>query len=563
MQQTTRPRVSVRGELADRMKLTAEQFSTGRTYTADLVAQDLVLEADRRRTADDYSGDLSGRYLEAVALAAELGFEPAWERLEGVLTAVITAQRFDGSYGPQDAAPGGLDHGVAWGNAFLLQGLMAVDALLGEGSPLAHLAPGVRDAATRLADSIVTALPRWIRWFEHPAAREHKFALDFFAALAPLVRWATEHGDVAAEQAAARLADLMPTPDGPWHLHGYLLALRGKLQFSRAFRGGADDAGVLEAWGVVRSRYVLAHGGVRESMREEPLDRNTEGCGIADWIMLSLELGEAFDYAELFESAEIALHNALAHVQAPSGHFGCETLTDDPGLLVVDYVPEAWWCCTFHCFKALHHAATRAVEYREGEGVRVNLLIPVDVEIPGVGEVRLRTDYPSARFTVQVEQSDAVPVRLRESRLHRIVGLPSAGGAIDLPSNTVAEGECTTWIDIDGLPIASFELNITDESAPWAAAAASVFVGPLVQTLATPRTGGGDVVTARTITLRPDGHRIRHGDEEGLAHVRGLVREFTTRWSPLAAAPGASVEAPHALTRFRFAGISLDAAETP
>lgn len=558
------PHLRVRGELGKRLELTARQFTSREVYSAELITQDLVLHPDRRRTADDYSGDLSGRYLEAVALAAQLGFAPDWDLLRDVIEVLLSTQRADGSFGASDAALGGFDHGVVWGNAFLLTGLMELAPLLDDPScPLGAHAPEVRAATARLADSLVLSAPRWLRWFTHSREREHKFALDFFAMLLPLTRWAEHTGDSRTVQAAQSLADAVPLPDGPWHLHGYLTALRGKLRFAERF--GTDPAAaqeVMDAWNLVRRRYVLAHGGVRESMRE-PMDLNTEGCGIADWIMLSIDLGRHFRDDELFDAAEIALHNALPHVQAPSGHFGCETLAADPGLLTADYVPEAWWCCTFHGFRAMYHVATNAVRLErdaDGERVRVDLPVPVVTQVTtaaGTATVEVTTDYPAREFELLVRSEPELPWSVRASRFWSAGNVEVSGGTVCPGGSERIVGRALTWIDAAGVPVHSLQLNNTDEQATWLGQGVSVFVGPVIQVLAAPHTGAGNVVAARTLHVAPDGQRIEHVAADGLAHLTGLVREFRAPWSTLRDHTWHPVDADDTVVRFRFAALDV------
>ena len=95
--------------------------------------------------------------------------------------------------------------------------------------------------------------------------------------------------------------------------------------------------------------------------------------------MLALELNAATGDASLLDTALHVTVNGLIHLQQPSGHFGCETITADPGLLTVDYWPEAWWCCTFHCALALVEISNHAVQV---SGKSAHVALAIDVETP-------------------------------------------------------------------------------------------------------------------------------------------------------------------------------------
>lgn len=552
---TPKASLRVRGELGRRIALTARQLTDRSTYTPELLVQDLVHDPQHQRTADDYSGDLSGRYLEAVKLANDLGFTPDWELLDEVLSTALTAQRRDGSFGRRDAGLGVMDHGQIWGNGMLLTGLHATLALLQErDSPLAGRAAAVEEAYDRLVDHVVTSVPDWLRWFE-TRARQHKFALDFLACLPPLVDAALRSDSPRVAAAAGALADAVPAPSAPWHLHGYLLALRGKLAYTVAFERGRRLPEIYRDWLTIRQDYVLPYGGVRESMRE-PKDMNTEGCGIADWIMLSSELARSAKMPSLLDVAEVALYNALFHVQRPNGHFGCETLTDDDGLLTVDYCPEAWWCCTMHGFKAMHHIATHAVELQANSVVEVSHLVPLSLSVDG-HELVVATAYPFGRdFTVELTgQLPATTWRLRTSAHWEVdggigrfgEGFYEAGSA-----EVEVRGRLNDWVESDGLEIRSLELNGTDESSPLHGHGGSLFRGPLVQCATTTASPAGDVVTSRSALVFSDGAVLSVTDEDDRLVLRGVERGFLLDAQSMATTTWTGDSDRNVVTRFGF-----------
>jgi hypothetical protein len=114
----------------------------------------------------------------------------------------------------------------------------------------------------------------------------------------------------------------------------------------------------------------------------------------------------------LVEANRIAT-NGLLHAQQPSGHFGCETISPDRGLLVVDYAPEAWWCCTPHCLLAIGELAERF--YTERDGVlHVQFLLDAEAQVEVAGRsvgVKVTGGFPWSDEP-KIEISADCPVNL-------------------------------------------------------------------------------------------------------------------------------------------------------
>jgi hypothetical protein len=176
-------------------------------YSHELLVQDVVLRPGAERLFQDYSGDLSGRYLQATADAGQL-CQPSDEvKAHRILEAVLHAQNEDGSFGRDCGKL--LDHGKAWGNGRLLAGLDRVCAT-GEQQVLA------RTAADRLARHLVEQLPAWLRWLDDDRNSAQKFCLDFYSCLLPLVERAEapagDDWEVIGPRGAAAAA--APAPRG-------------------------------------------------------------------------------------------------------------------------------------------------------------------------------------------------------------------------------------------------------------------------------------------------------------------------------------------------------------
>ena len=244
------------GPLGQHLDRALAQLDADTPYTVDLVVQDVVLDPNSRRECDDYSGDLSGRWLELAARARETGRKVNPAKEQEVLQRVLAAQQADGSFGPGRSWID-TDHGVIWGNGRLLMGLLAQQSIRDDSQ--------LDDAIERLVAHLVAVTPIWLRWFSSQTNRSTKFALDFFSILQPLARLAVKPGSPdALTEAVQRLADAVPSlPPAGYHTHGYLLALRGALVW---FAATVDAAGISESAQGLQP-YFRNHGAFRMARR--------------------------------------------------------------------------------------------------------------------------------------------------------------------------------------------------------------------------------------------------------------------------------------------------------
>ena len=513
------------GLLDDWARRVVRQLDADTPYSESLIVQDVVLDPAARRACDDYCGDLSGRYLEAAALTRSLHRPLDWEKTQRVARTVLAAQRPDGSFGP-DRPTATTDHGVAWGNGRLLTGLLAfADATKG---PLHN---EVWHAAERLAEHLVTAMPGWLDWFADPQNQRLKFSLDFLSTLDPLVEWYRRTGDAATLVAVKSAAAVIPEPDGDFHMHGYLLALRGWLELADIL--GDHDAvdAISERWRRVRAGWMLPHGGVLESLKM-PRDINTECCGIADWIMLTLRLAAVSGQPHLLDIAELSLYNALPHTQRGSGHYGCETLCADPGLLTFDYPPEAWWCCTFHGLRAVYDAARAAVRPAD-DGLQVDLYVDSSGMVNGIGYT-LTTEYPrDGMATVHVDRPAQVRLRIPgTSRIAvlRVDGIAqpvrTAGGYVTVRATkaVTVEFDRALWISSGQVRFLTPTANCTDETGPLHGRRGAFFHGPVLLGADAARNDPENVLRSRRaeIHVRGDAFGLDPGEEPGTFHATGL-----------------------------------------
>ena len=384
----TEPGTRPAGDLARRIGLTARRLtSTGvPAYTDDFILADVTL--DTRRRFWNFSGDLSGRWVEALAALPPAGRPPAG--IAPLVAKLLGQQRPDGRFGRADLAFTAAETGteqmaLLWGNGRLLVGLMAYWQATRDAAVLA--------AARRLAAFLLTVREA-AKSPEVMARVEGQGAFGFicFTQLAEglaLLTRATGDGSYAA--AGRAIVPLLP-PRGVQHSHGYLSTLRGALLLHEAAGDAAMLAFAERLYGeLVRSSDYTVDGGVLEyfgwgdpsqaaslaaAKAASGVFPRNEGCSLADLVRLSLQLHAATGAVEYLERAERCLVNGFAHNQFANGDFGSRVFFDQ-GIQPSPSVNRSWWCCTMHGYRAFGDVLDHAVVEKDGT-VAVQLFEDVD-----------------------------------------------------------------------------------------------------------------------------------------------------------------------------------------
>ncbi|KQP56903.1 hypothetical protein [Agreia sp. Leaf283] len=547
-----------RGILRERLRLATAQLGSSTPYSDDLVVQDVEHRPGAHRLFQDYRGDLSGRYLGAVAVAYRERLPVDLDKAHRILDRVIAAQNPDGSFGSPALPALARDHGAAWGHGRLLDGLLSSASWVS-----AERADRLGDAIDRLAGHAVASAAGWVDWLSREPSR--KFLLDPLSLVRPLARFAALRGDDRAMDAARRLVEAAPAIVDRLHLHGYLLFLRGRLEVAVARDDCSEVDAVCKQADEVAARFLLPSGSALESL-STPWDINTEGCGTADWVMLCLELAEATGLDRFRERAWLAGLNGLAHAQQASGHFGCETLVGDGPLLALDYAPEAWWCCTFHGIEALGALSRSLARVDASGGLVVNQ--PLDAVVESAdGDVLLEVagGYPfgdrvELRAGAALPQGSGLRLRIPESvTVSFSTGRLEAGwlilDALDPNSVVVVEVSPALWFDVAGTASTPPFGNTTSGAPELGETRVTLFLGQLAYAANAHENDAEDLVRARTLVLDPSHPVLQRGDATGEYAVRVAGRnEFgtTVRLAPLVTSELARNSR---MTRLGFAGI--------
>jgi DUF1680 family protein len=338
------------------------------------------------------------------------------------------------------------------GNGRLLVGLLQCHAATKDAGTLA--------AAQRLADFLVgirsqAADPAVAKRVEGQGA----FGIICFTQLVePLVALAGRTGDGRYLEAARTISRSLG-PRGIQHAHGYVTTLRGMLALATATKSAADLArveqlyadlagspdlcwmgGVLEYFGWEDASVAAAERkALMEASGDSPRD---EGCGIADFLRLSLGLHRATGKRDYLERAERCLLNHLYFNQFTTGDFGSRSFFRG-GTKPTENVDRAWWCCTMHGYRAFPDVLESLVSVA-GDTARVDLFVDADWAGHGLDlsmRERARSPFESA-FSVTVRGADGARLAFRRpswaDAAHVLVnGAPvtaaEADGALALP----------------------------------------------------------------------------------------------------------------------------------
>ena len=355
------------GELSRRADLTLERVLRGGppAYTESFVLADLEQSSPRRFA--EFSGDLSGRYLGAMALAGPRGLDAA----RALAPQVFALQREDGGFGRPLSPSGATEDDMArlWGYGRMLVGLVEYHEATGDERSL--------EAARRLGDFLVGQAERFnapgVRRQFQDGAMAHGY-ICWTQNIEALALLAQATGDVRYRTVASEIARGVERRPGQ-HAHGWLTSLRGMALLAAE---DADWVPKLEAeWeAYTGSENLLWTGGPPEYFA--PGIARDEGCASADWVRLNLDLWRLTRNERYLTAADDALFNAFFANQAPTGDFGHMKLTDDG--LGYGY-QQAWWCCTLHGLRALR--ALREAAFRTEDGA-----LWYDLAVDGAGAAR-------------------------------------------------------------------------------------------------------------------------------------------------------------------------------
>jgi DUF1680 family protein len=416
------------GFLHDRYELTLKRVLSGDSpaYTEEFLLADVRPDPVRRFT--EYSGDLSGRYIGALATASTV-YGVHFPGLDTLVEQTIALQKSDGYFGStfHYDQPTDDDLALLWGNGRLLVGLLEYDRL--------KPSPQVKSTCRRLGDFLLRIGPLMLSNQIRDSFDAKHFSSSYICWMQQTEGLANLYmatGDERYRKLAEDIAAVITRRPGD-HVHGYLTSLRGVMDLYKA----TGDARFLEqceaAWDDVhQSQDQLITGGVPEGW--SPNKHRTEGCAEADWVRLSLSLWKSTGNQKYLALAERAIFNELAFNQFATGDFG-HRLYSETGL-PADGAVRAWWCCTLHglrCFPDIH---TSVFRWQDG-GLWFDMPIDsrIETDTLSAASVSSLAEDGTIRIRVLATGKSSASVHIRKPEWAREVLIRINGSAREFPSN--------------------------------------------------------------------------------------------------------------------------------
>ena len=356
-------------------------------FTAPFVLADVNLGMKRWFT--NYSGDISGRFLELAALTSSKE-DPQPAALRAVMDQLPQYQRPDGHFGadvnwqqPVDFNPKDTEATmmpILWGNGRLLLGLVAAYERFGDDRML--------QAARNLGGFYVNVVadrfcdPKRLDEYRRPSGYAGAYVTCVFQGMEGLVRLYRVTQEEPYLRTARRMADFHAAFDTlpVDHSHGSLSAHEALLLLFETTGDTQYLQRVTNRWDkAVQGGYINPAGGVLEKFWVTGYNRD-EGCSEADWLRLNLMLWRDTGQPRYLDMAERLAWNAYLANQWPDGGFGHRFLGCDAQGPYAFLKPseESLWCCSFHAPLALRDLKSYLAVSVRMHGIYYNF--PVDFQ---------------------------------------------------------------------------------------------------------------------------------------------------------------------------------------
>ena len=369
------------------------------------------LDFNQERWFTNYSGDISGRFLEIMSLAGKS--DPDYHSaLSFMLKKVPENQRDAGHFGipvdwsqPIDYEKPTADGSrppvprmmpILWGSSRIFTGLIEAYLSFGDEKMLA-CARKLGDFYLHTEEELASSL----RVEEYRATGTYAagYATCYFPGMEGLVRLYEVTGEEKYLRQAQKMADFrqeyqfdrLPIE----HTHGYLCCVYSLLLIYKESREKKWLVMAEKNWkDLVEGGYVMPGGGLLE--KGIPGFNRDEGCSQADWLRVNLLFFELTGDAVYLDMAERVLHNQLKINQCETGGFGHRrVLYDEFGVAGYGtYDEEALWCCDFHGAMTLQNLKKYVLmEEKDKSFVYIPFLFDFEAE---TGELSVRIEEMKA-----------------------------------------------------------------------------------------------------------------------------------------------------------------------
>lgn len=364
----------VEGEFTHRINLTKERLTSDRyrpVFTEEFILADVNINLEDPRRFYNYSGDLSGRYIEALSPVCA---HDGCDHLDEVVKGAISYQKEDGRFGDEKLIFTedyiDKDHtALLWGNGRLLVGLLEYY----KNNPDEEVLNAARKIGDFFLGTYNQVTPQVVKRLEGQGAAG---VICFTQYAGPLTMLSIATGDPKYAQVGAKVYHTLPER-GVQHTHGYLTTLRGVLELYEY----DDDIRHLE---FVKNKYndlinssdYTIFGSVAEYFGGK--GTRDEACSTVDFIRLSLHLYKLTGDISYIDRAEFAIYNSLYFNQFFNGDFGHQRI--DAFKSGTGTMNAAWWCCTMSGLRAFQIVRDEYfIESEEGKA-KLNLYIDTEYE---------------------------------------------------------------------------------------------------------------------------------------------------------------------------------------
>jgi DUF1680 family protein len=316
------------------------------------------LNFDMNRSFTNYSGDISGRYLE-LASRSSPPRQPPPVTLSEVMHKIPLLQKPDGHFGADIDWNAPIDFNLPftqakmmptmWGNGRILLGLIAAYQRF-------H-SPDMLEAARKLGDFYVNVAadrfcdPQRVAEYRKSPGYAGAYVTCVYQGVAGLVQLYRVTHDDKYLKVAERMADFHEEFDTlpVEHSHGSISVHEALLMLYEDTSDVKYLRRVVNRWDAeVSGGYVNPAGGVLEKLQVS-FNRD-EGCAESDWLRLNLLLWRDTGQTRYLDMAERLLWTEYLANQWADGGYGHRFITTDAqgaygfGLRS----EEALWCCNFH-----------------------------------------------------------------------------------------------------------------------------------------------------------------------------------------------------------------------
>jgi len=372
---TTRQKLSEEttpGEFSIRMEMTLDRLTSDKyvpVFTSEFILADVKIDKENPRRFDNYSGDISGRYIEVMSHYLQEG-DPG--RLKELVKNLLEFQHNDGRFGDTSLVftEQYIDRNhmpLLWGNGRLLTGLLEYYKQTTDREVLSA-AQGLGDFFLNTYREVTPAVAKRLEGLGADGI------ICFTQYVEPLVMLSGITGDPKYAEAATRIYPVLPSR-GILHSHGYLTTLRGILKLYEYDNNRDHFNFVLNAYSdLINSSDYTLYGSVMEYFGGKG-DRD-EGCSTADFIRLSLHLYKLTNDPLFLERAEFALYNSLYFNQYFTGDFGHHVINRNESAPTIHHM--AWWCCTMAGLRAMQVIRDQYFVESSNGTVKINLCIDTD-----------------------------------------------------------------------------------------------------------------------------------------------------------------------------------------